>query len=139
MANFKSLLFVTPSEESTQWGLFILRVSVAILMIPHGYNKFNDFMAGNGGTFPDPLGVGPNLSMGLTVFAELLCSVLLLAGFLTRFALIPLIICLLVIAFGVHWSDPMGDKEHALLYLAGYIALYLGGPGKWAVDQWINK
>ncbi len=135
MPNFKTLLFVTPSETSTQWGLFILRVAMAFFMIPHGYNKFNDLMAGGGTDFPDPFGVGPQVSLGLTVFAEFFCSILLLLGLATRFALIPLIICVFVIAFKIHWSDPLGDKEHALLYLAGYLANFLGGPGKFSVDE----
>ena len=71
----------------------------------------------------------------LRLICRPLCSILLLLGLFTRFATITLIICMLVIAFVIHWSDPLGDKEHALLYGFGYLTVFLAGPGKWALDD----
>jgi putative oxidoreductase len=64
---------------------------------------------------------------------------LLLIGLYTRLALIPLVICLFVIVFVVHGEDPLGDKEHAILYLAPYLTLMLTGPGKYSLDSWLRK
>lgn len=138
MSKLKTLLYVTPSAKNTAWGLFLLRVSLAFFMIPHGYNKLNDLLAGST-DFPDPLGVGSTASLALTVFAEFFCSILLLLGLFSRFATITLIICMLVIAFVIHWSDPLGDKEHALLYAFGYLMVLLAGPGKFALDDRLKK
>ena len=134
MSKLKTLLYVSPTAESTAWGLLLLRVSLAFFMIPHGYNKLNDLLAGSA-DFPDPLGMGATASLALTVFAEFFCSIFLLLGLFTRFATITLIICMLVIAFVIHWSDPLGDKEHALLYGFGYLTVFLAGPGKWALNE----
>ncbi len=135
MSKIKSLLFVPNTANGAGWGLFLLRIGLAVLMIPHGYSKLNKLLSGDIGDFPDPLGVTPTVSLALTVFAEFVCSILLLCGAFTRFAAGVLIFCMLVIAFKVHWADPLGDKEHALLYGFGYLALFFAGPGKFSVDE----
>jgi putative oxidoreductase len=59
---------------------------------------------------------------------------LLLLGLFTRPALIILIGCTTIIAFSIHGQDPLSDKEHALLYLFAYIAIFLTGAGRYSVD-----
>jgi putative oxidoreductase len=83
--------------------------------------------------------VGPVASKGLTVFAELFCSIFVVVGLFTRFALIPLIICMVVIVFVVHSGDPFGDKESGLIYLLMYLTLFLTGPGKYSLDRMMGK
>jgi putative oxidoreductase len=39
-----------------------------------------------------------------------------------------------IIALLIHGSDPLGDKEHALLYLYTYLAIFLTGAGKYSID-----
>ena len=39
-----------------------------------------------------------------------------------------------VAAFVVHWSDPLGDKEMALLYLVGFAVLICTGAGHYSID-----
>ena len=79
------------------------------------------------------MGLGGEISLALTVFAEFFCSLLLVLGIGTRLFLIPLIIVAMVIVFVVHGADPLGDKEHGLLFLAPYITLMLTGPGKYSL------
>jgi putative oxidoreductase len=83
--------------------------------------------------------VGPVASKALTVFAELFCTIFVLVGLFTRVALIPLIICMLVIIFIVHSGDPFGDKESAYIYLLMYLSLLLAGPGKYSLDRMMRK
>ena len=40
-----------------------------------------------------------------------------------------------VAAFIVHASDPIGTKEKALLYLIGFVVIFLAGPGKYSIDK----
>ncbi|HAD34033.1 MAG TPA: DoxX family protein [Chitinophagaceae bacterium] len=119
----------------TDLGLLIIRL-VCGLMAHHGWAKFDDFADGSG-EWPDPFHVGPAVSKGLTVFAELFCTVLVVFGILTRPALIPLIICMLVIVFMVHGEDSFADREHPLMYLLLYLALFITGPGKYSIDRFI--
>lgn len=115
-------------------AVLVLRLSFGFLMIPHGYDKLQEFLAGHH-DFPDPLHVSPIVSHGLTVFAELFCSILLILGLFTRPALIILIGCMTIVAFSIHGNDPLGDKEHALLYLFGYITIFLTSAGKYSFDE----
>lgn len=131
--------YLKPAKVSDQVSLaiLILRIGMA-LMIPHGYDKLVSLLGG-ANDFPDPLGVSPRISHGLTVFAEFFCSILLVLGLSTRLASLVLIILALVIAFGIHLNDPLGDKEHALLYLFSYITIFIIGAGKYSLDSKIFK
>ncbi len=121
-------------SKNYQLGLLILRVGLAGLMLTHGIPKLLEVISGDF-SFGDPLGIGATLSKILTVFAEFLCSVLIILGLRTRLACIPLIITMLVAVFIVHWEDPMGSKEKGLLYLTGFVTLLLTGGGKYTIKQ----
>ncbi|WP_217371885.1 DoxX family protein [Spirosoma rhododendri] len=112
----------------------LLRLVFGGLMIPHGYAKLTHF-AEYQSDFLNLMGMGTNISLGLAIFAELGCSVLLVLGLLTRLALIPLIITALVIVFSAHEGQILGDGEHGFLYLAVYVSLLITGPGQYSIDQ----
>jgi putative oxidoreductase len=57
-----------------------------------------------------------------------------MAGYKTRYALIPLIITMLVAGLITHLDDPWGKKELAVLYFTVFLTLFLTGPGKYSVD-----
>ncbi len=84
--------------------------------------------------FPDPIGVGPEVSLTLAVFAEVVCAGLIAVGFATRLATIPLLVTMLVAALVIHGDDPWARKEFALLYAVPALTLLLTGPGKLSVD-----
>lgn len=114
-------------------GLFILRLSLGFMMlILHGVPKINRY-PGDG--FPDPLGLGSQLSWGLAVFAEVGCSLFLILGLWTRYTLVPLIVTMFVAVFVVHSGDPWSKKELGLIYLMGYISLFVAGAGKYSLDN----
>ena len=116
-------------------GLLIQRVLLSCFMLfGHGLGKLQNFSA-RVDPFPDPLGIGANLSLGLTVFAEFCCSIFLVLGLFTRLATIPLLIAMSVAVFIVHKADPFSSKEKALLYLIGYLVILLTGPGRFSLDK----
>ena len=115
-------------------GLLAMRIAVGVMMIAgHGWGKLAGFAERSAG-FPDPLGVGSPVSLGLAVFAEVLCSAAIILGFATRIAAIPLAVTMGVAAFMFHDADPWAKKELAVLYLVVYVALILTGPGRFSVD-----
>lgn len=108
------------------------------MLVGHGWGKLMSFSE-NAATFPDPLGIGPELSMGSAIFCEVICSALVVLGLATRFAVLPLVFTMVVAAFVVHGGDPlfMGSgaaKEPALIYLTAYALLFFTGPGCFSVD-----
>lgn len=124
----------------TDLGLLILRLFLGLLMFfAHGLGKWGRLFSGGEVQFRDPLGVGDTTSLGLAVFAEVVCSLLLAFGFMTRWALVPLIITMAVAAFIIHKEDPFGVMEKALLFGAGYLTLFFTGPGKYSVDGYLKN
>lgn len=133
-------IFSTDFKLSAANGwLLILRVITASFMLTHGFPKFMKLIEGGEIAFYDFLGIGMTASLVLAVFAEFFCSILVLLGFGTRLAVIPLIITMFIAAFVVHANDPFGKKEFALLYALGFITIFVFGAGKYSVDQWISK
>lgn len=103
-------------------------------MLSHGWMKLNNILSGKL-EFGDPIGLGAETSLYLAVFAEFLCSLLIIVGVFTRIALIPLITTMLVAIFAVHANDPFQVKELAVMYLGIYVVLMFTGPGKYALDR----
>ena len=126
------------SDTAASLSLLVLRIAAGGLMIPHGYQKMVNFAAKSPG-FADPFGIGGSMSMGLTIFAEFFCAILIVVGLLTRLAAIPLIIAMLVIVFYSHQGLIFAKAELPALYLAGYIAILIAGPGKFSLDRLIGK
>lgn len=115
-------------------GLLLLRVAVGgMMLVGHGWGKLTNFAA-KSATFPDPLGIGPVLSMALATGAEVLCALAVILGFATRWAVVPLMVTMLVAAFIIHAADPWMKKEFALLYFFPFATLFLTGAGRYSLD-----
>lgn len=119
-------------------SLLLIRIASAGFMFSHGWGKLVKLVNGNF-EFGDPIGLGVELSLGLTVFAEIICAFLLLIGLFTRLASIPLIITMIVAVFVVHLDHDFGKKELGLFYLINYLVLFLSGAGKYSVDTLLRK
>ena len=106
------------------------------MLLAHGWDKVKEFGKLSSG-FPDPLHVGSPVSLSLSIFAELVCSALLVAGFLTRFAALVCAINMAV-AFFIVLKGAFGEShngELAFIYMAGYAVLLIAGPGKLSMDK----
>ncbi|GAA5042410.1 hypothetical protein GCM10011506_44860 [Marivirga lumbricoides] len=119
-------------------SLLIVRIAAGAMMLTHGYPKFLKLIAGDF-AFADPIGMGQELSLILTVLAEFGCSILLILGLFTRWVAIPLAFTMLVAVFIVHGADPFSNKEFGLLYLALFLVAALSGPGKYSIDNYRRK
>ncbi len=135
----KSLFSVKINPGTIDVLLLILRVSVAVMMLTHGWPKLNRLIAGGEIKFLDFMGLGPGASLALAVFAEVVCSIFILFGFGTRIAAIPLIITTLVIVFHAHADDPFSKKEMPVHYMVSYFILLVAGSGKYSVDKLISN
>ncbi|RQO70498.1 DoxX family protein [Pedobacter sp. KBW06] len=127
------------NHEGIHFMLLVLRVSIAVFMLFHGYQKLQMLTSGAPIQFGDPIGVGEPASLALAVFAEFLCSILVLIGLGTRLAVIPLIVTMLIAIFIIHGPDGFDKKEMALHYLIVYAFLFVSGSGKYSVDQIISN
>lgn len=119
-------------------ALLLLRIAAGGFMLSHGYGKMLKLFTGTF-EFADPIGLGIELSLILTVFSEILCAAFILLGILPRLAAIPLIITMLVVVFIVHADHEFVIKELGLFYLIAYIIILLLGSGKYSIQSLFSK
>ncbi len=124
------------NNNAVNLWLLISRVAIGLLMLTHGIPKLQMLMSGNI-QFANPFGIGTTLSLVLCVFAEVICSVLLILGLATRLAAVPLIINMLVAVFIALSTQPFGKKELGIMYLLFYFGFLILGAGKYSIDHFI--
>ncbi|MFO1484588.1 MAG: DoxX family protein [Verrucomicrobiaceae bacterium] len=132
------LLKLSFLPKSTDYGLLMLRVALGFsMLLLHGRGKMLNFTA-TVEKFPALFGLPSNVNAGLAVFAEVICSALLIAGLFTRFAALMLACTMGTAFFVVHKASLVagpGSGELAMVYLIGYVTLLLAGGGKISVDR----
>jgi len=135
------------------WAGFILRVTLGLVMFPHGAQKLLGWFGGFGfdgtmGFFTQKMGL-PWLIAFLIIIGESFGSVALLAGFLTRFTAASLTIIMLGAISLVHlphgffmnWSGQQQGEgfEYHLLVIGIAAALLLTGGGRWSADRMVME
>ena len=133
----KKLLTIEHKAFRIDIALLIARVAIGAFMLVHGLPKMEKLFSGEPVAFANIFGMGQELSLGLAVFAEVICSVFILLGLGTRLAVIPLIITMLVAVFYIHGADPFVKQEMGLHYLIVYVMLLIMGSGRYSVDNYL--
>jgi putative oxidoreductase len=137
------------------FGLLVLRIALAIVFFAHGGNKLFGLFGGPGigpggltsaSAYFDTLGLQPAFLLAVTESVlELVGSILLGLGFLTRWVSAALAIAMAVAIWKVHlpwgfflnWTgapDRGQGMEYALLACLALIALALTGAGDLSLD-----
>lgn len=123
-----------PDSIKSSVLLLCMRLIFGVLLLSHGIQKWSGFQELSA-VFPDPLGVGSPVSLGLAIFAEVFCALAFMAGFLYRLALIPMLFTMLVAFFVIHAADAFAVKELAFAYLVVFAGMYVAGPGLYSIDH----
>lgn len=126
---------MTSNHTKLHLGLLLLRLGFGgMLIVFHGLGKILHFSTLQN-TFPDPIGIGSLPSLLASLVAEVLGGSLVIIGYKTRLALVPMVFTMLVVAIIVHQNDPWITSELAYLYAIAFAVLFVTGPGKWSVDE----
>jgi len=137
----RSILFGGESGLSfaANAGLTLVRIFAGVsLALAHGLGKVP----------PSEGLVNATAKMGFpmpTVFAwaaglsEFVGGILLALGLLTRFAGFFVAFTMVTALVGVHWADPFGKKELALLYLFIALTFMIKGANDWSIDGFLRK
>lgn len=134
----KNILFHSGKHKvAPSIALLLLRLAFGGAMLTHGTPKLTHF-AEKSASFADPLGIGSAWSLGLTVFAEFFCAILIILGLGTRPAALALAFTMAVAGFVIHAGDPFKNREMSLLYLAAYLVILIFGAGKYSLDKMIS-
>ncbi len=121
-------------SNTSDLGLLVLRLGFAGLMLTHGIPKLQMLINGQGAEFPSVMGMPGTLSLVLAVLGELVAPILIILGWKTKLASLFPIVTMAVAAFSIHAADPFGKKEFPLLYLFGFLAIFLLGAGKFSIE-----
>lgn len=135
---YKFLFPTNPNGTGASLFLLAMRLFFGLLMMSHGIQKLSHFQEMSL-SFPDPLGVGGSMSLGLAIFAELICSMGFVIGILYRLAMIPMMFTMAVAFFVIHVNDAFSAKELAFVYLGVFALMYVAGPGKFSVDYVVGS
>lgn len=133
------LMFLFPQKTygvAPSWMLLLLRLLFGGLLLSHGFAKWGAFDA-LAPSFPDPLGVGAHTSLMLAIFAEVICSVAFIVGFLHRLCMLPMLFTMLMAFFVIHAGAPFAERELSFVYLAVFLMVYVAGPGRYSADHFI--
>ena len=119
-------------------ALLVLRLALGAIMIAHGWQKIAGHMHGVMGMLGH-LGIPPWMGY-LVVAAEFGGGILIVVGFLTRFAAFAILIDMLVAILKVHLKNGMtgqGGFEFPMTCAAIAFALIFFGAGPIAID-WLR-
>jgi len=122
------------TSTSYSLGLLVLRVGFSAMLLVHGIQKV-EILFSSDVNFSNPIGIGSTATLLLVLFAEIICTVLIIIGIKTRLATIPPIILMFVAVAIVHKGDPFMARELALLYLMAFTAIGLLGAGRIALKR----
>ena len=117
-------------------GLLALRVVLGVIMIGHGYGKVFHGGLARHVHFVATLGL-PSWLAYLSAFTEFFGGILVIAGVLTRFVSLLMIIDMGVAIWKVHWKNGMfgkGGYELPLTLATVAFALMFFGAGPIAID-----
>jgi len=134
------------------WSGLILRVTLGVVMFPHGAQKLLGWFGGPG--FSGALSGFTNMQIPaplaiLVILGESFGAVALILGLFTRLAAFGILSNMLGAIALVHWKfgffmnwagkQPGEGFEYHLLAIAISIAILIGGAGRWSVDRAIDR
>ena len=130
------------------FGLFIARVMLGIVILPHGLQKLLGLFGGAGfsGTVEFFVGSGiPSTVAILIIIGESFGALGLILGFLSRVAALGITLIMLGAIFMVHlqngffmnwYGNQAGEGfEYHLLALGLSLIVLIKGGGKWSIDR----
>lgn len=123
----------TPVSLNTDVAALILRLLFGGMFIFHGYPKlanYDEMLK----MFGDPIGLGTELSLVLTIFGEFVCGIFIVLGLFTRLAVIPVFITMLVAYFVAHAKDDFMVKMLPFVYLFLCVIVFILGSGRYSLD-----
>ncbi|MEO1254075.1 MAG: DoxX family protein [Bacteroidota bacterium] len=131
-------LLLSARAQESNIATLVLRVSIGSLMAFHGFEKVSNFSTYST-QFPDPIGLGSGVALGLVVTAEFFGGIALCLGFLTRVFSLMIFITMAVAVFIIHVQDAFAMKELAVLFLLTSSSIMISGAGKYSLDFLILK
>lgn len=140
------------SSDQTSWSLLIARITLGVVILPHGMQKALGLFGGHGfeGTVNGFSSMGmPALLAVLVILAEFVGSIGAILGFFTRFMAFAITLTMagamfisgsIKNGFFMNWfGNQAGDGiEYYLLVIGLGLAVMLGGAGRYGIDNLVT-
>ena len=138
---WQNILTLRILPQSRDAALLVMRVGFGLsLFLKHGFEKLTGYshMVSH---FPNPLGIGPHAGLAYALLADGICSVLVMLGLATRWAALVIVVNLAVVFTLVHHMAFFGSGhvELVVVYLVGFLAILIAGPGHYSLDGRIDE
>ena len=147
---------IQKNDSRISWAMLPLRLIIGGGFMAHGYAKLSKGVDGFANIL-QTIGVpAPFLTAWATTLIEFFGGLAILAGAFVPFVSIPLVVIMLAAMFTVHLPFGFSSVKLAamtasgpqfgtvgyevnLLYIAGLLALVLGGPSPFSFDRWLAR
>ena len=118
-------------------GITLIRIITGTMMIYHGFEIFdNNLMLDYSKRLTELHFPNPPLMAYLGKGAELVAGILITIGLFTRLAVWPMIITMLLIAFGMGQGKVYYEDQHPFLFVLIGLFFFFNGSGKYSLDQY---
>lgn len=134
-------------------GFSIARLTLGLVIFPHGAQKLLGLFGGNGYTatmefFATQMGL-PSIVAFSIIMIEFFGSISLILGFLSRFWALSLVVMFIGIiyttqlehGFFMNWFGNQAGEgfEYSLLIIGLALSILVNGSGKWSIDGKISN
>lgn len=142
----KRTYFRTTGYSYTNLGRLFLRLFVGIMLMQFGIRQLARFYELQE-HFPAVLGMGSEASLIVMICIELICSLFIMFGFLTRLMILPPFIAMILAEYhllhnsaveATYLLDWQQEGYLPIMFLGIYFFLALVGPGKISVDYFLS-
>ena len=120
-------------------GLLVFRILLSLeLIVVHGFKKLG-ICGCEKEQIPNPLHFPETFNNLFAIGANIVFPLFVIAGLLTRMAILPILAVTLTGYFVLHWTDPLIIRDAPYMYSLSYLLLLVSGPGKYSIDNYIHK
>lgn len=147
LSNFlKTLYFRVTGYSYTNLGRLFLRLFVGIMLMQFGIRQLTMYYEMRY-VFPSVLGLSSEASLIIMICIELICSLFIMAGFLTRLMILPPFVAMILAEYhllhnstveAAYLLDWQQQGYLPIMFLGIYFFLALVGPGKISVDYFLS-
>lgn len=146
MNSIKRLYIRTTGYSYTNMGRLFLRLFVGIMMMQFGIRQIYNFDAAKD-IFPAIFGMSSELSLIVMIAIELICSLFIMSGFMTRIMTVPPLVAMVIAEYYIlhhlvseapymlTWSQ---QGYVPIMFIGIYFFIMLVGPGKISVDYFLS-
>lgn len=144
---FENLFLRCTGYTYSNLARLFMRLFVGIMFMQFGIRHLVNFSTLRY-TFPSVLGIGSETSLIIMICIELICSLCIMIGFLTRLSVLPPVISMIIAEYHI-LHDLLSDTLTysisctqpgylPLMFIGIFLYLLIAGPGKISLDYFIS-